>query len=164
MSTIVNIYLSLTLLVPSMIYSFETEKNQSLDGQSSITFEALRGCEITPYLNILARLRLIFYQDYPYLYDGTLEEQEDYLQKYHGSEATLVVIAKKEDQLVGAILGLPLLESLDENKKVFQEIAISQEELFYLGDNIALDECTEEGMQNEMYSLFEAELRKQGKY
>ena len=47
----------------------------------TIDVRSLTGDEIKPVLPELARLRITVFRDWPYLYDGTLEYEEGYLEK-----------------------------------------------------------------------------------
>jgi len=42
----------------------------------------LKGKEILPYLSELARLRIEIFKEYPYLYEGDLAYEEQYLHTY----------------------------------------------------------------------------------
>ncbi len=50
----------------------------------ALDVKSLTGEEIGSVLPALARLRMIVFRDWPYLYDGTLEYEETYLAKLRG--------------------------------------------------------------------------------
>lgn len=132
--------------------------------QSSIVFEVFKGSEVIPHLRKLIEIRFLFYRDYPYFYDGTIEDEENYLRWYSNSENTLLVLAKSGENIVGAVIGLPLPESLEENKDAFQNIEVSPCELFYLGDNMVIKELKASSVQEQMYHQFEHAVKQLGKY
>ena len=49
----------------------------------------VHGPDLQPHLDGLGRLRIAVFRDYPYLYDGTLEYEREYLQSYLKSPAQL---------------------------------------------------------------------------
>ena len=146
------------------IHETKIDQGGFMTQQSSIAIEVLKGNEVIPHLKRLIEIRLSFYRDYPYLYDGSIEDEENYLRMYGNSENTLLVVAKRDDEVVGAILGLPLPESPEENKEAFQDLEISPEDLFYLGDNIVIRELKIGNVQEQMYHQFEGAVNHLKKY
>ena len=47
----------------------------------SITIQVVTGTAIAPYVNDLATLRMQVFRDFPYLYDGTHEYEQHYMDK-----------------------------------------------------------------------------------
>lgn len=70
----------------------------------------LHGAAIAPYIDDLARLRLTVFREFPYLYDGNLDYEAEYLATYARSGRSLVVLALDGGQVVGASTGLPLVD------------------------------------------------------
>ncbi len=166
---ILNSCLFLILLFPFRAFSvsihdIEIDKGGFMVQESSIVIDVLKGNEVIPHLQKLIEIRLLFYRDYPYLYDGNIEDETNYFRIYGNSENTLLVMAKKDDVVVGAVIGLPLPESPEENKEAFQSIEMSPEELFYLGDSIVIRELKTDDVQKQMYDRFETEVKQLGKY
>jgi hypothetical protein len=127
---ILNACFFLIMISPFAVFSattYETrmDRGEFMTQQSSIAIEVLKGSEVIPYLKKLMDIRLLFYRDYPYLYDGSIEDEENYLRMWGNSENTLLVIAKRNDEVVGAIIGLPFSESPEENREAFQNLEIS---------------------------------------
>ena len=58
--------------------------------------------EIIPAIPHIARLRLTVFHEWPYLYDGTMEEEEVYLKHFAQSEFACVGLAEHEGEVVGA--------------------------------------------------------------
>ena len=48
----------------------------------ALDVKSLTGEEIHAVLPALARLRMVVFRDWPYLYDGTLEYESGYLEKF----------------------------------------------------------------------------------
>ncbi|MES2344650.1 MAG: GNAT family N-acetyltransferase [Chlamydiota bacterium] len=123
--------------------------------ESIVKIEVLEGTEVIPYLKQLAELRISFYRDYPYLYEGSLIEEEKYLSLYADSKNSLFVIAKEGEKMVGAITGLPLLESQEENRIVFKHKQSIAEHIFHIGEFVLLPEYRNADIQKRLYRQFE---------
>jgi GNAT superfamily N-acetyltransferase len=66
--------------------------------------------EIAAYLDDLAQLRISVFREYPYLYDGSLGYEKEYLQTFVNAENGIVVAAFDDDKVVGMSTGLPLAQ------------------------------------------------------
>ena len=69
----------------------------------------LTGDSLTSALPDVARLRMAVFRDWPYLYDGDAEYEENYLQAYR-SPGAVVVAALDGDRIVGAATGAPMAD------------------------------------------------------
>ena len=94
-----------------------------------ITIERVRGAELEPHLDALARLRTEVFREFPYLYDGSAEYERGYLRSYATSARSTLVIAVDETDdesntkplglsahqrsVIGVATALPLLEHDD---------------------------------------------------
>ncbi len=129
-----------------------------------VKIEVLKGNEVIPYLKPLAELRILFYRDYPYLYEGDLAEEEDYLSLYAGSENSLFVVAKEDEKMIGAITGLPLLESQEENRELFTHKLNAVNHIFHVGELVLLPEYRSANVQKRLYRQFEKSVIELTKY
>ncbi len=120
-----------------------------------VKIEVLKGNEVIPYLRRLAELRIVFYRDYPYLYEGNLTEEENYLSLYADSKNSLLVVAKEGSKMIGAITGLPLLESQEENRELFMHKLSTAEHIFHVGELVLLPEYRNADIQKRLYRQFE---------
>ena len=59
-------------------------------------------------LDSVAALRISVFRDWPYLYDGSLAYERDYLRTYIDSPNAILVGAFDGDRLVGASTGTPM--------------------------------------------------------
>ena len=73
-----------------------------------MTILELNGERLLEHLDQLAGLRLSIFREYPYLYDGLLEDERRYLSGYAAQGQ--VLLAVDNDQVAGAITGMPLAE------------------------------------------------------
>ncbi|MDF1779981.1 MAG: GNAT family N-acetyltransferase [Alcanivoracaceae bacterium] len=102
----------------------------------AVFVESVSGADIEPWLDALARLRIQVFREWPYLYDGTEEYEQQYLQKYVNSEKSVMVLAIDGDQVVGASSGLPLLDADSEFRQPFVEAGREQSFVFYFGESV----------------------------
>lgn len=127
--------------------------------KSSAKIKLLRGREIIPYIHKIAQLRIAIFREYPYLYEGDMSYEERYLLMYSRTEGAILVIAEDNDEVVGAITGLPLTESMKEIKSLFIEKNIPAGGIFYLGEIIFLPEYRSKNIGYMMYQQFEKAVK-----
>ncbi|MBM3573233.1 MAG: GNAT family N-acetyltransferase, partial [Alphaproteobacteria bacterium] len=75
-----------------------------------IRLEALTGARLDRHLDDLARLRIEVFHDFPYLYEGTIDYERDYLRSYAQSRGSVIVAAIDGGHLVGAATALPMAD------------------------------------------------------
>lgn len=98
----------------------------------------LHGAAIAPYIDDLARLRLTVFREFPYLYDGTLESEADYLANYARCGRSLVVLALDDGKLVGASLGLPLVDGSSQLQQPFLAQGRDPASVYYFAESVLL--------------------------
>ena len=55
------------------------------------------GKQIQSYIDDIASLRLKVFKDFPYLYDGNIEDEHKYLERYSLSKNSLVLLFLDND-------------------------------------------------------------------
>src|SRR3990172_2734320 len=104
----------------------------------TIDVRSVTGDDILTVLPDLARLRIAVFRDWPYLYDGTLEYEEAYLDKLAKAKGAVCVIARDGDQIVGASTGAPMVEHADEFGEPFTQAGYDLGKIFYCGESVLL--------------------------
>ena len=94
--------------------------------------------ELRPFLKDLARLRMEVFHDFPYLYDGTAEYEEKYLETYTQCSDSLVVLVLDGERVVGATTGLPMTDETPEFKAPFIAAGYDPETIFYCAESVLL--------------------------
>jgi GNAT superfamily N-acetyltransferase len=115
----------------------------SASSNSSFTFgsfEVFRchGSSLSPWLADLAQLRIKVFREFPYLYDGTTQYEQSYLETYVKSSGSLVLIVRHGNEVVGASTALPLSDEAEEFRRPFQVGGIDPATVFYFGESIIL--------------------------
>ena len=123
----------------------------------------LHGAEVEPWLDTLGALRISIFHEYPYLYEGKLEYERDYLRTYVRSAGSLVVlITDQEGKGVGATTCLPLTDEGPEFQEAFLRHGYSVNEVCYFGESILLPSWRGRGLGKRFFELREAHARKLG--
>lgn len=129
---------------------------------NELTLTLCQGQAITPYLLALARLRIRVFRDFPYLYDGELSYEEDYLGRYADNPNSLFVLAFDGENLVGAATGQPLEDEVDEFRRPFKANGIKPERVFYYGESVLLHAYRGSGVGKRFLAEREAHAKRQG--
>ena len=81
---------------------------------SAISLHCATGAAIEPYLADLARLRIHVFRHWPYLYEGSVDYEMQYLTTYLRTPRSICVMAQVDNEIVGASTGLPLSDETAE--------------------------------------------------
>jgi len=103
---------------------------------NNIRIERCSGQALQRWIPDLARLRIEVFRDFPYLYDGTLEYEQKYLQTYIDNPESVIVLALDDDKVVGASTALPMKYETEELKKPFIEHYYDLEQVFYCSESV----------------------------
>lgn len=129
---------------------------------SRIRVEAMTGAALEAALEDVARLRITVFRAWPYLYDGDLGYEREYLQSYRDSDRAVVVGAFDGDRLVGASTGAPLADHADDFAAAFDGTGIALGDVFYCAESVLLPEYRGHGVGHGFFDAREAHARKHG--
>jgi GNAT superfamily N-acetyltransferase len=104
----------------------------------TVAFQFLRGNEITPFIDEIGGLRIAVFREFPYLYDGTLDYERPYLERYAASGRSLIVTMRHEGRLIGATSCQPLADEMVEFRAPFEKQHLATGDYFYFGESIIL--------------------------
>lgn len=132
---IVNLFVLLALSVSS---SECTEKVIP----SSYTMQLLEGRAMAPVAGFIAQQRIEQFREYPYLYEGNLEEGLDIFEQLMNVPYSVAVVLYCNDEPVGYAAGMPLnfyLEyDLMESKEILAQRGVDSADYYYIADVIIL--------------------------
>jgi GNAT superfamily N-acetyltransferase len=131
---------------------------------SEISIKHLSGKDLDPWIADLARLRITVFRDFPYLYDGTIEYEENYLQTYGRSPESVIVLALDGNQVVGASTGLPMEDETPEFQKPFVDLGYDPAKIFYCAESVLLKEYRGKGIYKQFFIGREGHARKLGRF
>ena len=129
----------------------------------SVDVRPLTGAALDAALDDVARLRIAVFHDWPYLYDGTLEYERDYLQTYRDSPGALLVGAFDGDRLVGAATGTPMEDHAEDFATAFAATGVPLDQVFYCAESVLLPEYRGRGIGHRFFDLREAHARALGR-
>lgn len=113
---------------------------------SSISLVTYSGADLAPYLDEVARLRIEVFRAYPYLYEGQMEYEREYLRSYLNAPDAAIVIARDEDKIVGASTCIPLENEPESVQKPFLEKGLDVRKIYYYGESVLLPEYRRKGI------------------
>lgn len=128
----------------------------------SLKVTSLTGAAIKDVLPDLARLRMEVFRDWPYLYDGSLDYEQDYLTTFAAAPGAVCVVARDGDKIVGASTGLPMVHADDEFKEPFVSAGFTLAEVFYCGESVLLPTHRGGGVGHAFFDHREAQAKKLG--
>ncbi|MEJ1999796.1 MAG: GNAT family N-acetyltransferase [Maritimibacter sp.] len=128
-----------------------------------ITTRVLTGDDLVAALPDVARLRIEVFRAWPYLYNGSLDYEERYLQSYRESERAVVVGAFDGAALVGAATGTPMEDHADDFAKAFAGTGYDLTDIFYCAESVLLPEYRGQGIGHAFFDAREAHARALGR-
>lgn len=120
------------------------------------------GAEIRHYIEPLASLRIAVFEEWPYLYQGSLEYERVYLQKYADCPDSMITLVIADEQVVGASTALPLVAAEDDFRDAFQGSGYSTDEVLYLGESVLQPQYRGQGMGHHFFDTRETHARSLG--
>lgn len=123
---------------------------------------ALSGPELRPFLGDLARLRTQVFRAFPYLYGGTPEYEEAYLQTYLDARDAVIILARDGGEVVGASTAVPLIHETPEVRAPFEPPEFDVADVLYLGESVLLPEYRGRGLGHAFFDGREAYARRLG--
>lgn len=128
------------------------------------TIQRLSGHAITPYIDDLARLRIAVFRDFPYLYDGSLAYEADYLRHYSATPESVVVLVQDEGRVVGASTGMPLVAADPAFQAPFAANGYDIARIFYFGESVLEAAYRGQGLGVRFFAEREAHVRQLGRF
>ncbi len=117
------------------------------------------GAAIHPYLSELAQLRIQVFREFPYLYDGSIFYEEQYLKTYVDVADSVMVLVWEDDRVIGASSGLPLAAETPEAIHPFVTQGYDPCRIFYYGESVLLPDYRGQGLGCCFFEEREAHVR-----
>ncbi|MES2607121.1 MAG: hypothetical protein V4544_00060 [Pseudomonadota bacterium] len=113
----------------------ENECGASVPKPLGFHVELLAGSAIEPYIEKMTEFRLKYFRVYPYLCEGTREEEMTSVRRYIDSASGHILVLKDEnDNFGGFLTGISILESSYSSE--FSAVLPCPEKAFYIGELI----------------------------
>jgi GNAT superfamily N-acetyltransferase len=126
---------------------------------NKIYIHSYTGSNSLRFADALAELRIAVFREWPYLYEGSLDYERRYLQKYADCPDSVVVIAQEGERFVGASTALPLAAADTDFKEAFAGSDYAIEDIFYLGESVLRPEYRGRGVGHRFFDEREAQAR-----
>ncbi len=94
--------------------------------------------ELETALDDVAQLNIAVFWEFPYLYDGDMDSERDYIAKYRDSENTIVIGAWDGDKPVGDATGTPMEDHAEEFAAPFQDAGYDLADMFCCAKSVLL--------------------------
>lgn len=130
-----------------------------------ITIEIYVGNESSSYINMVSKLRIDVFREYPYLYEGEEEYERKYIHGYTTDKRAMIAIAKVDNVVAGISTGIPLISESDivaDAKKVFSQANINIGDYYYYGEVIILPQFRGLGIAKMLFSAQDTLIEKWG--
>jgi len=112
----------------------------------SISLHTYSGADLEPFLEDVARLRITVFRAFPYLYEGHMGHEREYLRTYLDAPEAAIVIARDGEQIVGASTCIPLENEPENVQKPFLEKGWDVRKIYYYGESVLLSEYRRKGI------------------
>lgn len=122
----------------------------------------LTGAAIRPFLPALAALRISVFREFPYLYDGEMSYEQNYLQTYITAPDAAVIIARDGARVVGAATCLPMAAETANIQRPFREAKADIGRIFYFGESVLEAQYRGRGTGVAFFAAREAQARATG--
>lgn len=122
----------------------------------------LTGPALDDALDDVARLRIAVFREWPYLYDGDLDYERNYLSAYRQSADALIVGAYDGDWLVGAATGAPLAAHASDFADAFDRTGYDLASIYYCAESVLLTSYRGRGLGHSFFDLRENHARTRG--
>jgi len=129
----------------------------------TLDIRLLEGAALEDALPRVAALRIEVFAEWPYLYAGSLDYEEAYLQSYRDNPNAALVAAYDGDQLVGAATGTPMEDHASDFAEPFEQLGIALEDVFYCAESVLLKEYRGQGAGHSFFDYREAKARALGR-
>jgi GNAT superfamily N-acetyltransferase len=120
--------------------------------------------EVVDRLDDLARLRIAVFREWPYLYDGDLDYEREYLKTYVASRSSLVVVADDAGRIVGASTAVPLADEGESLRAPYVAVGIDPASVYYFGESVLLPDYRGRGIGHRFFDAREAQARALGRF
>lgn len=125
------------------------------------TLRILTGEALSVAIDDIARLRIAVFRDWPYLYDGDLDYEREYLRDYTHPTA-IVAAAFDGTRIIGAATGMALDVHADDFAAAFATRSEPLAEIFYCAESVLLPEYRGQGLGHAFFDAREDHARALG--
>lgn len=111
------------------------------------------GKDVLPHIPIVSKMRILEFENYPYLYIGNEEYEKEYLLGFSKDPHSCLAIARDGEEIVGMATAMPLKSEADilkEAEELFSVSGYRPEDFFYFGEFIVLEKYRGKGIARKL--------------
>lgn len=131
---------------------------------ASLMVRSFTGAAALVYLENLAQLRIEVFREFPYLYDGSMTSELEYLHAFFASPDAVLVLAFDGNQVVGASTGLPMVHETANIQAPFVQNGYDLNKVFYYGESVLQKPYRGRGLGLAFFEHREAHARNLGRF
>lgn len=131
---------------------------------SLLTYTTKLGAAIEGCFEDLAHLRIEVFRDFPYLYEGSIDYEREYLKTYSNSERALLFAVYDQQKMVGATTCIPLTDETKEVQEPFVKAGYDLSKVFYFGESILLRPYRGQRLGHKFFDVRESHAASFGEY
>lgn len=113
-------------------------------------------------LRALATLRMTVFRTWPYLYDGSLDYEANYLDQFLSAEDAIVIVARLGDIPVGMATASPMTTQSDVIRAPFLAAGVNIGAMHYFGESVLLPQFRGQGIGHRFFDEREAAAKAAG--
>ncbi|MGD9593120.1 MAG: hypothetical protein AB7V32_11425 [Candidatus Berkiella sp.] len=121
-----------------------------------------KGKQTHQHIDKLAHLRINVFKEYPYLYDGSLDNERTYLKTYTECDESILIVIFDNKEIVGASTAIPLAFETPECQQPFIENNLPISDIFYFGESVLLPAYRHRGVYKHFFSQREKAAKDYG--
>ncbi len=125
----------------------------------TLRIEPVSGEALQRALPALARLRIEVFREWPYLYEGTLDYEANYIERFARLKSGVIVVASDAGETVGAATAAPMKGQNPDVTAPFVERGYELAKLFYFGESVLKREYRGRGIGHRFFDEREAVAR-----
>lgn len=129
------------------------------------TITIITGSQLRDYIPFMAQQRLEYFQGYPYLYKGSGELEQEYLEWFCSLPLSVAAIAYENETPVGFLTGVALSDfdaHFKESIKHFEAAGLNPYAYYYMAECIVLPEHRGKRLSQKLLQALELHAYQQG--
>lgn len=131
---------------------------------SNLSIRRFSGPDLNTHIESVARLRIEVFRDFPYLYDGNMEYERNYLQTYVRCPQAVVAVAFAGDEVVGASTAIPMQFEEAGFQQPFIDRGYDPARIFYCAESVLRSDYRGQGLGVRFFEEREAHARTLGNF